>query len=126
MSSRVNFKDGIIYQHADKGGLTVDTLKEDLDELLIIQEKLRKQNSPLYMLYDGSNVKKANSEVRAQALYNMSNLDYKRVAVIGIKSVFLNQMAKFIIMGMGKYKKIKIFTSKEKAENWLRNGKIKN
>jgi len=122
MSERVELRNGIIYQHADKIGLTVELLKEDLEALLIIQKELKKQNLPFLMLYDGSNVKKADSAVRAQALYNMSNLDYKRVAVIGLKSVFINQMAKFIIFGMRKQRKIKIFTSKDEAEIWLKNG----
>ncbi|MFZ5554147.1 MAG: hypothetical protein ACOZCO_13605 [Bacteroidota bacterium] len=122
MSHRVQLKNDIIYQHADEGGLTIEKLKEDLEELLKIQELLKKEKKPFYMLYDGSNVGKVSSAVRAQALYNMSCLDYKRVAIIGVPSVFLNQLAKFIIMGMGKQKKIKIFKLKYEAENWLRNG----
>ncbi len=122
MSTRVILKDGIIYQHADEKGLSVDSLKEDLNELLSIQKDLERKKLPIYLLYDGSNVEKADSAVRAQAMYNMSSLNYKRAAIIGIKSVFLHQMAKFIILGMGKNKKIKIFKSKASAEKWLRSG----
>lgn len=125
MSSRVVLKNGIIYQHADKGGLTVDSLNEDLIELLAIQKELEKQKLPIYLLYDGTNIKKVNSVVRTQALENMSQLNYSRVAVIGIKSVFLNQMAKLIIFGMGKNTKIKIFKSKDAAEKWLKSGSKK-
>ena len=122
MSSRVHFQNGIIYQHAHRDGLSVETLKEDLVELLKIQKELEKEKAPFVMLYDATNARTADSEIRAQALHNMSCLNYTRVAVFGIRSIFLNQMAKLIIMGMGKGKKIKIFDSKEKAENWLKNG----
>lgn len=123
MSKRVKFQNGIIYQHADDFGLTVKSLQEDLNELLAIQEKIQNNKAVVLLLYDASNIKKVDSETKSQALHNMSLLNYKRVAIIGVKSLYLKQFAKFIILGMGKHRKIKFFTSKEKAEFWLLSGK---
>ena|SRR5688572_12283294 len=120
MSDRVQLRNGIIYQEASEKGITIESLKQDLERLLEIQAELKKQKAPFYLLYNAGNTRTADSGVRAQAIYNMSRLQYNRVAVFGIKSIYLKQMAKFIIMGLGKQKKIRIFKTKEQAEKWLR------
>ena len=122
MTKRVWFEKGIICQQVDKSGLTVDTLKEDLVKLLEFQAELKKQNAPLYILYDAANALSADSATRQQAIYVMSCLNYQKVAVFGIRSVFMKYIAKFVIAGIRKREKIKIFDSKEQAEHWLRLG----
>ncbi|MEW6469677.1 MAG: STAS/SEC14 domain-containing protein [Bacteroidota bacterium] len=120
MSDRVQLIDGIICQEACPGGITVESLQEDLLKLLDIQAELQKRKAPVCLLYNAANARRADSGARAQAVYNLSRLNYQRIAVFGIRSVYLRQMARFVILGMGKQRKIRIFSSKEKAEKWLR------
>lgn len=123
MNQRVKLVDGIIYQSADADGLSAKTLLQDLDVLLVIQKDLQQKKEPFLLVYDASSAKWAGPDVRAQALYNLSRLKYDKMAVFGIKTVYLKYMARFVIAGIGKSKKIKIFGTKKDAERWLKEGR---
>lgn len=120
MSDRVVLKDGIIFQVAGDDGITVKPLQEDLVKLMEIQNELQSQNLPVYLLYDGSKARSPDSGIRKQAIHNMRKLNYVKAAVFGIGSVYLKYVANFIIAGIGKKGKIRIFDTKEEAEKWLR------
>lgn len=120
MSERVLLQNGIIFQVAGKDGITLKSLEEDLVTLMEIQVELKSKNLPVYLLFDANNAKSPDSEIRMQAIRNMKKLDYVKAAVVGIDSVYLKYIANFIIAGIGKQGKIKIFDSKEAAEKWLR------
>jgi hypothetical protein len=120
MSERIRFSNNIIWQEAGKNGITVKELEEDLMRLLDIQKELDEKKLPLLLIFDASDAKTADSGVRKQAIKNMNSINYHKVAVFGVKSTYLKYMANFVILGMGKADKVKIFDTKEEAEKWVR------
>lgn len=120
MSDRIVFQNGIIWQKAGKEGITVQSLEEDMELMLEIQQELEAKNLPLLLVFDATNARSADSGIRKKAIENMNALKYKKAAVFGVGSNYLKYMANFVILGMGKSDKIKIFDTKEEAESWVR------
>jgi hypothetical protein len=101
------------------GDQSLETLGPTLDKVSSLLEALRREHKPVYLLTDVSGISNSPStEVRKFSASFLTESPYDRIAVFG-SDTFLRTLSKLIIQATGRGYKVKVFKTREDAENWL-------
>ena len=110
-------EDGFIHQILGKD-MTPQDLRDDLIKLLEIEEQLIRQNKPIKVLLDASNIKKSDKATRKEGLNNLSQMHYEKIGLYGTNP-YMKHIVNFVLSASGMGSKIKVFSTAEEAVQWL-------
>lgn len=116
-------KDGFIHQTLGKD-MTPQDLRDDLIKLLEIEEQLIRQNKPIKILLDASNIKKSDKATRKEGLNNLSHMHYEKIGIFGMNS-YMKHIVNFVLSASGMGAKIRVFNTVEEASEWFKYQSLK-
>ena len=111
-------KDGYIHIVAE-GDQTYDALFPVGEKMKELAEQLKKQKRSVNFLIDASKVTKQDSSARRRTKEVFESIPFEKAAIFGL-NLFVTNVAKFVMMAIGKSQTVKFFSNEEEAVRWLK------
>lgn len=100
----------------DQNYYSINQAAQQIEEFIKV---VRQQNKPAIVLIDITNVVKQDSGARKAGWEGLSTLKYDKWAMFG-SNPFIKNVANLVGKATGLSHRIKVFTSREEAEKWLK------
>ena len=111
--------DGDIIENSFKGEWTLSKMQANLAKLRFLFEKQREANKKILLLLDITDLKTHTADVRREGVIWMRENEFDKFAIFG-GDTFLKYVSNLIITATGKVTRMRYFTSRDEALNWLR------
>lgn len=118
MANRIFFNEEGYVEVVIDGEQTYMTFANLQPTAMTIVEDLQKQGKKRYGLIDITNQKNFSPDSNRAAMEILESFNYEKVAIFGAGRI-LQEVAKAIILAMGKNDSTKVFNDRESAVAWL-------
>lgn len=121
MSNRIFIDpEGWFVNFVPDGDQNAETMAYLVNESLKVNQQLTEKNMPVKTIVDLSGVGKIDYGARKSGLEGLTKVQYHRLALVAAKTVFLKNLAKFVITLSRKGNNTRYFDTREEAIEWLK------